>query len=130
MQEVDRVETETPAGPTSQPVTPIASGPTVIPPDPASPTLAPTLTPTTAPTKGPTTEPTFFPPPELRLELGGPTDGDQVSSNAVVVHGVTTPGALVEINGIRTVVDRQGRKGIFRVYPKDAKVDLLPLVDP
>jgi hypothetical protein len=36
-------------------------------------------------------------------------DGSHVRGDAVVVHGVATPGATVAINGQATAVDREGR---------------------
>ena len=45
----------------------------------------------------------------MNLEVSGPIDGHRVPANAVVVHGVATPGALVAINEVRTAIDRQGR---------------------
>ena len=47
--------------------------------------------------------------PRLALQVLGPTDGAAVSSNAVVVHGVTSPGASVTVNGHSAKVAADGR---------------------
>ena len=116
VQEVERPET--PAAGTGPQET-IAAAPTR-PPEPA-PTIAtpgpppaagPTATarPTTpSPTAAPPPPTAFLPPPGLVLEITGPSDGTKVSTNVVVVHGQTSPGALIAINDDRVAVDRDGR---------------------
>ena len=49
------------------------------------------------------------PLPQLFLQVRAPLDGSDVSGDAVVVHGVATPGATIVINGQATAVDREGR---------------------
>lgn len=90
-------------------------------PLPPTPTPAPTPTPTPEPTAipTPTPQPTPTPPPpptptppaipRLALQVLGPTDGGTASSNAVVVHGVTSPGASVNVNGEFAKVAADGR---------------------
>jgi len=46
---------------------------------------------------------------QLSLQVRAPLDGSEVSGDAVVVHGVATPGATIVINGQATAVDREGR---------------------
>ena len=93
--------------------TPVIPSPTVVPtptvaptPTPAptpSPTVAPRPTPTPAPT------PTVASVPQLVLDVRAPSDGSTVRTDAVVVHGVTSPGALVHIGGVTTDVSSDGR---------------------
>lgn len=59
------------------------------------------------PALAPTTSPTPVPPPAL--EVRGPADGSSVQTNAVVVHGITTPGATVIVNGVGATVGADGR---------------------
>ncbi|MCH7713489.1 MAG: hypothetical protein IIC99_07685 [Chloroflexi bacterium] len=54
----------------------------------------------------------------MALQVLGPVDGARASSNAVVVHGVTSPGASVDVNGKAAKVAADGR---FR-----AEVTLFP----
>ena len=68
-------------------------------PKPPPPTLRPTSTPVA----------TEKPVPQLVLDVRAPRDGSKVSTDAVVVHGVTTPGALVNIAGVRAEVGPEGR---------------------
>lgn len=95
VQEVEREGAKTPAS-TIPAVSPIPS---------PFPTPAPTRTalPTTTPAPSPT------PLPQLFLQVRAPVDGSHVRGDAVVVHGVATPGATVVINGQATAVDREGR---------------------
>ena len=79
--------------------------PTVVP----TPTRAPTPSPTVAPKPTPTAAPTVEPVPQLVLDVRAPQDGSTVRTDAVVVHGVTSPGALVHIEGVSAVVDPDGR---------------------
>lgn len=82
----------------------VTSTPTSLPAGP-TPTLALAATPP------PTAElpPTPTPVSELFLHVRGPEDGSTLLTNAVVVHGVTTPGATVTINGNVAAVDDDGR---------------------
>ena len=98
--EVEREETPTVAPPTLAPTvapTPVAATPVPIP----SPTVAPSPTPTPAPTVKPV--------PQLVLDVRAPQDGSTVRTDAAVVHGVTSPGELVQIEGVSVAVDPDGR---------------------
>jgi len=116
VQEVGREGTATPPLPTALPATPTlmpAFTPvptnTTTPTPTASPTVAPTRIPTRAPTPTPAPTPTEEPAPALTLELRAPLDGSMVRSDAVVVHGVTTPESLVDIAGVAAPVGPDGR---------------------
>ena len=99
---------ETPAGGTVLRGTTAAPPPQEPAPVSATATAGPTAT--ARPTPSPAAPiATFLPPPELILEITGPGDGAMVSTNAVVVHGLTSPGALIAINDDRVAVDRDGR---------------------
>ena len=71
--------------------------------------------PTPKPTPTPTPEPTPTPPPEptpdipFFLNLLRPDFNSTVTRDSVTVVGLTTPGALVELNGSPTVADGSGR---------------------
>lgn len=111
----------------STPVTPPTKGPTSI-PAPASteaptlrvsPTATPvatkaatpdaTLPPTLRPPATPTLLPTKEPLLELLLDVQAPVDGSTVRSEAVVVFGQASPGALVDIGGVAAEVTPDGR---------------------
>ena len=98
--------------------TPVIPSPTVVPtPTPAPPpTLTPTVAPRPTPKSAPT--PTVASVPQLVLDVRAPSDGSTVRTDAVVVHGVTSPGALVHIGGVAADVGSDGR---FQ-----AEVTLLP----
>ncbi len=91
---------------------------TVTPPPAKTPTPTATPTPTPAPTATPVPTPiplpTPTPPPtgnpggQFKLEVRAPRDGSTVRTDAVVVHGVTIPEALVDIQGIPTPVGPDG----------------------
>ena len=103
--EVEREETPTltVAPPTLTPIT--IPSPTAV----STPTREPTPSPTAAPRPTPTTAPTLEPVPKLVLDVRAPGDGSTVRTDAVVVHGVTTPGALVHIGGVAADVGNDGR---------------------
>ena len=97
--------TPVPTG-TAAPATPTPSPSlTVVP----TPTRAPSPTPTVTTRPTPTTAPTVEPAPSLVLDVRAPQDGSAVRTDAVVVHGVTAPGALVHIGGVATEVANDGR---------------------
>jgi len=79
------------------------------------PTVSPTPIPTENPTPTPRARPTFTPSPtagpnpRLVLDVRAPMDGSTVNGNAVVVHGITTPGASVSIEGLAALVGDDGR---------------------
>ena len=104
-------EMHTPApDPTDTPVRPTST------PDPTpEPTEAPTPTsppPTPTPVPTPITKPNATPVnnniPSLNLRVLGPAEGTRATSNAVVVHGTTAPGASVQVNGRGAQVDSNG----------------------
>jgi hypothetical protein len=99
--------TDTPA-PTPTPIRPTptpAPSPTPTP----QPTATPPPTPEPTATPLPTTTPTPPAIPRLALQVLGPADGATASGNAVVVHGVTSPGASVNVNGKAAKVAADGR---------------------
>ena len=89
--------------------TPVTSTPTPIPTAATEPTPTSEPTPEPTPTRPPTPTPTPPVIPRLALQVLGPTDGGTASSNAVVVHGVTSPGASVNVNGSEATVAADGR---------------------
>jgi len=106
--EVEREETPTPTvpSPTLPPTpafTPVPTATT------ATATPVPIPSPTVTPRPTPTTAPTVEPVPQLVLDVRAPRDGSTVRTNAVVVHGVTSPGALVHIGGVTAEVGNDGR---------------------
>ncbi len=76
--------------------TPTAAIPPTPSPNPPTPTSAPIPTPT---------------PPDAAdlLDVRGPLDGATVETDSVVVHGFARLGAAVEVNGISTEQDDEGR---------------------
>lgn len=90
--------------PTAQPPTP-TTAPTAIP------TVPPTPTPTSKPTPAPTAmpRPTGEPDSQLVLKVRAPRDGSTVRTDAVVVHGDTSPDAQVVVEGFAATVDLYGR---------------------
>lgn len=121
VQEVGRDGSPTGADST---VTPLASQPSATVPTKApTSTRVPTL-PVAASTEAPTlsVSPTATPvPPTLRppateepllllfLDVQAPDDGSTVRSNAIVVFGETSPGALIDIAGVLADVTPDGR---------------------
>ena len=83
-----------------------------------TPTAYPTPTPEATPTPIPTPTRPRSSIPSLNLRVLGPVEGTRATSNAVVVHGVATPGASVQVNGAAAMVDSDGK---FR-----AEVSLFP----
>jgi len=113
------------AAPTPTPEPTATQVPSTSTPEPTvEPTVAPTPTaePTPTPKPTPTPVPTPTRPrssiPGLTLQILGPAEGTRATSNAVVVHGIATPGASVQVNGFAATVDGDGR---FR-----AEVSLFP----
>ena len=45
----------------------------------------------------------------MNLRILGPDDGTRATTNAVVVYGVVRPGATVQVNGVATTVETNGR---------------------
>lgn len=88
-----------PAVPTATVSAPQTATATAAPPPTQTPLRVPTAT--AVPTATPT-------PPPLSLDVRGPADGSSVPSDAVVVHGSTSPGAAVTINGAAVSVAADG----------------------
>ena len=121
-----RIPTATPVvAPTFTPVPEVTSVPESPTPTPQSPTATPKPTPTLAPTISPvpppTLSPTVTPPPtqgpipELLLEVYEPADGTEVSSDAVIVRGITESGAAVTINDVPAILEDNGeQRAAFR----------------
>ncbi len=121
-----RIPTATPVvAPSFTPVPEITSVPESPTPTPQSPTATPKPTPTLAPTISPvpppTLSPTVTPPPtqgpipELLLEVYEPADGTEVSSDAVIVRGITESGAAVTINDVPAILEDNGeQRAAFR----------------
>ena len=87
--------------PTVFPIPTPTPAPTPVPTDRPIPTATPAATPTPVPT--PTPE------PQVMLEVRAPADGSTVRTDAVVVHGVSGPDTLVEIQGLPAEVGPEGR---------------------
>ena len=68
-----------------------------------------TPTPTATPAATPTPLPTSTPEPQLKLDVRAPADRSTVRTDAVVVHGVSGPDTLVEIQGLAAEVGPEGR---------------------
>lgn len=75
-----------------------------------TPDLVPKGTPPAVPTPAPTLAQTVVPTPasDLFLKVSAPQDGATVPGEAVVVYGLTLPGAGIEINGSAAAVDKKG----------------------
>ena len=74
-------------------------------------TIAPPPTPSPnppTPTSAPMPTPTPHDAADL-LDVRGPLDGATVETDSVVVHGFARAGAAVEVNGIETEQDEEGR---------------------
>lgn len=94
------------------PITPEALPPTAAPAltvTLTAPTPTSTLSPTGSPPLAFTPEPTDEPAKRLALDIRAPRDGSTVRTDAVVVHGVTLPGAMVDIEGVAAEVGQDGR---------------------
>ena len=124
--------------PTTSPTVSPSIAPTATPRAPATATAprAATATATTAPsatrtplrlptaTTVPTASPTPLPP--LGLDVRGPADGSSVSSDAVVVHGSTSPGATVTINGAAVSVATDGEfRAEVALSPGDNTIEIV-----
>ena len=111
VQQVGREGTPTPAVPlpTSAPTSTFTPVPT--PASTPAPSEIPTPTSTTAPppTEARTPVPTEEPVQQLVLDVQAPRDGSTVRTDAVVVYGVTAPGALVDVGGVVVPVGPDGR---------------------
>ncbi len=93
-------------GTTSTPVAPTAT-PNSLPTVPA-PTSSPTLRPSPTPVPSPNPSPGPSPVPGLTLQVRAPANGTNVPGSAVVVFGLTSPGALVTVDGRVATVDSNG----------------------
>ena len=77
-----------------------------------SPTPSFTLTPTATPTPAVPTKPTPAVLPQaasLKLEVTTPAEDMVVTSEVIIVSGLTSPDATVSVNGILALPDSQGR---------------------
>jgi uncharacterized protein YfaP (DUF2135 family) len=80
--------------------------------------------PTATATPVPTASPTPIPP--LELDVRGPADGSSVTSDAVVVHGSTSPGATVTINGAAVTVATDGEfRAEVALSPGDNSIEVV-----
>ena len=101
--------------------------PTPVPATP-SPTASPSPIPSPISTPTPTSTPipTTIVVPRLILDVQGPTDGTTLQNAAVVVHGLTSPGATLTINGEVVFVDRDGRfQTEVTLVPGDNRVEVI-----
>lgn len=99
-------------GASTPPTSPTAKLPlsTLPPPNPtAAPLVSPTVPPTPIPSPTATPPPSSEPVSQLVLEVRAPRDGSTVRTGAVVVHGVTSAGAQVVVDGFAAFVDTDGR---------------------
>lgn len=63
---------------------------------------------------------------ELLLDVRGPADGSQLRTDAVVVHGRTSPGARVAINGSNALVDSDGSfRGEIALTPGPVRISVV-----
>ena len=103
-----------PTATATAPVSTLTPSPTARPPAPTqipAPVVTPTVPPTpiAAPAPTATPEPTGEPVSQLVLEVRAPRDGSTVRTDAVVVHGVTSAGAQLVVEGFVAFVDPDGR---------------------
>ena len=128
---VDREVTPTPTATIVPAAVPTATPP---PAPPATPTVIPTATLTSVPirittpvpTPTPTTVPTATPPRPLSLNLLGPADRSTVRSDAVIVHGNTTPGATITVVGEAVAVDKDGNfEAVVTLVPGDNSIEVI-----
>ena len=93
-------------GPTPTTAAPTAT-PTNVPTNPA-PTPTPTLRPSPTPVPSPNPSPGPSPVPGLTLQVRAPADRTTVPGSAVVVFGLTSPGASVTVDNRVATVDVNG----------------------
>ena len=105
---------------TATPTATAAPSPTRTPSRVPTATSVPTATATTVPTASAT------PIPPLGLDVRGPADGSSVTSDAVVVHGSTSPGATVTINGAAVTVATDGEfRAEVALSPGDNTIEVV-----
>ena len=91
--------------------TPTAAAPTETPtsaPTTPAPTSTPTLQPSPTPVPSPNPSPGPSPVPGLTLLVRAPADGTAVPGSAIVVFGLTSPGASVTVDNRVATVDANG----------------------
>ena len=111
VQQVGREGTSTPVVPlpTSAPTSTFTPVPTLASTPAPSETPTPTSTTAPSPTVDRTPVPTEEPVQRLVLNVQAPRDGSTVRTDAVVVYGITAPGALVDVGGVVVPVGPDGR---------------------
>ncbi len=103
------VATAVPPTPTPVPTPTPTPTPDPTPTATPEPTATPVPTPTPEPTPTPTPEPEPTPDIPFFLDLRQPEFNSTVPRDSVTVVGFTKPGALVEVNGSRALVNLAGR---------------------
>ena len=115
--------------PTVAPRTPTAT-PTMA---PRPPTPTPTLVPSPPPPPTPTPTPTPALPPQrthsegLELQVASPTENLKLSQGTVSVTGLTSPDAVVSVNGLIADVDGEGHFSVQNV-PLNEGPNLLQII--
>lgn len=99
-------------------VTSVPDAPTATPqPSIATPTLTPTPSPTIPPAPPTTSPPLSTPPPtpgpvpELLLAVREPVDGIEISSDSVIVRGITESGVAITVNKVPAILEQNGEQG-------------------
>ena len=82
------------------------------PPETPEPTVAPTVLPVPPTIRPPVETPTPTQIPELLLEVHEPLDGTAIADDAVIVRGITEPGAAVTINDVPAILEENGGAGV------------------
>ena len=82
------------------------------PPETPEPTVAPTVLPVPPTIRPPVETPTPTQIPELLLEVHEPVDGTAIADDAVIVRGITEPGAAVTINDVPAILEQNGGAGV------------------
>ena len=96
-------------------VTVVPDPPATMPPSPPEtpePTVAPTVLPVPPTIRPPVETPTPTQIPELLLEVHEPVDGTAIADDAVIVRGITEPGAAVTINDVPAILEQNGGAGV------------------
>ena len=82
------------------------------PPETPEPTVAPAVLPVPPTIRPPAETPTPTQIPELLLEVHEPVDGTAIADDAVIVRGITEPGAAVTINDVPAILEQNGGAGV------------------
>ena len=108
VQQTDRDPSPSPPPPSPTAAAQTTPTATAAPSPTATPMVLATATTIALPTRTPVATNTPIPPEALRLDVQGPADGAVVRNDAVVVFGVASGDASVEINGVAAAVSAVG----------------------